>query len=226
MSMGKCRHVLSGRFSYGQCSHGNCASCPVEQDIEDSIHQPIQRRASHAVVSGFEIARNYYYHQSHTWARVEYGGWVRVGVDDFALRLLGRQDVIEMPTPGSVLRQGQPVATVKRAGKEASIISPVDGVVVAINHKVQERTFIANDTPYEDGWLMVIQPTNLHENLKSLRFDSEAVPWLDDEAISLNTLLAEESRLELIAAGSETPNDLIETAPEIGWERLVEEFLE
>ena len=54
----------------------------------------------------------------------------------------------------------------------------------------------------------------------------EALPWLDDEAISLNTLLAEESRVELIAAGSETPRDLIENAPEIGWQRLVEEFLE
>ena len=167
MPMGKCRHVLSGRFSYGQCSHNSCVSCPVEQTIEDSVHLPIHKPTNHATVSGFDIARNYYYHQSHTWARVEYGGWVRVGVDDFALRLFGQQDVIDMPAPGSVLRQGQPAATVKRGGKEARIISPVDGVVVAINHKVQEKTFIANDTPYEDGWLMVIQPTNLKENLKT-----------------------------------------------------------
>jgi len=226
MPKGKCRHMLSGRLSYALCSSANCAGCEVEQMIEDSIHLPTPRRPSHTTVSGFDLARNYYYHKGHTWARVEYGGFVRVGVDDFALRLLGRQDVIEMPPLGSVLRQGQPAATVKRAGKKAAIISPVDGVVVALNHKVLEKTLIANDTPYEDGWLMVIQPANLQENLKNLLFDTEALFWLNDEAMSLNTLLAEESRLELVAPGSETPRDLIEEAPEIGWQRLVEEFLE
>ena len=226
MPKGKCRHVLSGRLSYGQCACDSCARCPVEQMIEDSIHLPISGRTSHTVISGFDVARNYYYYQGHTWARVEYGGWVRVGVDDFALRLLGQQDVIETSPLGSVLRQGQPAGTLRRAGKEASIISPVDGVVVAINHKVLEKAFIANDAPYEDGWLMLIQPTNLQENLKNLLFDAEGLSWIDDEAISLNTLLAEESRFELIAAGSETPRDVIEQAPEIGWERLVMEFLQ
>ncbi len=226
MPKGKCRHVLSGRLSYGQCSCDSCARCPVEQMIEDCIHLPTPRRTNHASISGFDVARNYYYHQGHTWARVEYGGWVRVGVDDFALRLLGPQDIIETLAMGSVLRQGQPAGTLQRGGKEAPIISPVDGVVVAINHKVLEKTFIANDAPYEDGWLMVIQPTNLQENLKNLLFDAEGLSWIDGEAISLNTLLAEESRIELIVAGSKTPRDLIEQAPEIGWERLVEEFLE
>ncbi len=226
MPNGKCRHVLSGRLSYGRCSCDSCARCPVEQMIEDCVHLPTSGRSSHTVISGFDVARNYYYYQGHTWARVEYGGWVRVGVDDFALRLLGKQDVIEMPPPGSVLRQGQPAGTLRRAGKAASFISPVDGVVAAINHKVLEKAFIANDAPYEEGWLMLIQPTNLQENLKNLLFDAEGLSWIDEEAISLNTLLAEESRLELIAAGSETPHDLIEQAPEIGWERLVVEFLQ
>ncbi len=166
MPNGKCRHVLSGRLSYGQCSCDSCARCPVEHMFEDSLHLPTPRRTNHATSSGFDLARNYYYHQGHTWARIEYGGWVRVGVDDFALRLFGQQDVIETPAPGSVLRQGQPAGTLRRAGKEAPIISPVDGVVVAINHKVLEKALIANDAPFEDGWLMVIQPTHLRTTRK------------------------------------------------------------
>jgi hypothetical protein len=108
---------------------------------------------------------------------------------------------------------------------EASITSPVDGVVVAVNSKVLEKAPTANDAPYEDGWLMVIQPTNLRENLKSLYFDGEGVAWTDDEAMCLNALLADESRVSLVAAGSETVRDVFEEAPEIGWDRLVQEFL-
>ena len=225
MSNGKCRHVLSGRISYGLCSSRSCVNCPVEQMIEDSSDLPSPKRAHQADASGYHMARNYYYHRGHAWARVEYGGLVRVGIDDFALRLLGNQDAIEAPAPGSTLRQGQPAAILNRSGRQAVITSPVDGVVTAVNHKVLGEAFIANDAPYEDGWLMVIRPSNLQENLNNLFFDSEALLWIDDEAMCLNSLLAEESRISLVAPGSEPAMDVFKEAPEIGWERLVQEFL-
>ena len=157
----------------------------------------------HGSASGYDMARNYYYHQGHSWARIEYGGMVRMGIDDFALRLLGHQDEIEASAPGSTLRQGQPAGILKRSGRKAVIISPVDGVVVAVNHNLVDKASIANDAPYEDGWLMVIQPSNLQENLNNLFFDSEGLSWIDEEAMNLNALLAEESRLSLVAPGTE-----------------------
>jgi glycine cleavage system H lipoate-binding protein len=226
MSNGKCRHVLSGRISYGLCSSKSCVNCPVEQMIEDDSHLPGPRRSDHASASGYDAARNYYYHRGHTWARVEYGGLVRVGIDDFALRLLGHQDAIEAPAPGTTLRQGQPAGMLNRSGRKAVIISPVDGVVTAVNHNVLGKAFIANDAPYEDGWLMVIRPSNLQENLDNLFFDSEGLSWIDEEAMCLNSLLAEESRISLVAPDSEPARDVFKEAPEIGWERLVQEFLE
>ncbi|MFZ0932085.1 MAG: glycine cleavage system protein H [Syntrophobacteraceae bacterium] len=225
MSNGKCRHVLSGRISYGLCSSKSCVNCPVEQMIEDSSHLPGPKRTHHASESGYHMARNYYYHRGHTWARVEYGGLVRVGIDDFALRLLGHQDAIEVPAPGSTVRQGQPAGILNRSGRQAVIISPVDGVVTAVNHNVLGKAFIANDAPYEDGWLMVIRPSNLQENLDNLFFDSEGLLWIDEEAMYLNSLLAEESRISLVAPDSEPARDVFKEAPEIGWKRLVEEFL-
>jgi glycine cleavage system H lipoate-binding protein len=228
ITKGKCRHMLSGRISYGLCSSEDCANCPVEQMIEDEGHlTPGPRRSSdQRTAMGYDMARNYYYHRGHSWARVEYGGLVRVGIDDFAFRLLGQQNKIEAPSPGSTLRQGQAAVVLKRCGMRATIASPVDGVVLAVNHNLVDRTSIANEAPYEDGWLMVIQPSNLRENLKSLLFDSEGLAWIDDEAMYLNALLAEKSRLSLVAPGSGPVTDVFKEAPEIGWERLVEDFLE
>jgi glycine cleavage system H lipoate-binding protein len=193
--------------------------------IEDAGHLRGPRPSDHRSKMGYDMARNYYYHKGHSWARVEYGGLVRVGIDDFALRLLGHQNEIEAPPPGSILRQGQPAVILKRCGRRASISSPVDGVVLAINHNLLDKTSIANDAPYEDGWIMVIQPSNLQENLKSLLFDSEGLSWIDDEAMYLNALLAEKSRLSLVAPDSEPIMDVFKEAPEIGWEQLVEDFL-
>lgn len=222
---GRCRHMLSGAISYGLCSCEGCEKCPVEQMIEDSSHMPGRRRTDLCEASGFEVARNYYYHQGHAWARIEYGGLVRVGIDAFASRLLGEQDAIEAPQPGEKLCQGSPAVVLKRTGREAVITSPVDGVVVAVNHKAVANAMIASGAPYEEGWLMVIQPTNLQANLKNLFFDADGASWIDEEAMHLNSLLAEESSISLVVAGSGPVRDVVVEAPELGWDRLVEEFL-
>ncbi len=226
MPQGQCRHMLSGRLSYCLCSHDSCANCPVEQMIEDSGIAPTKVKSEHADAQGYEIAKNYYYHRAHTWARVEYGGVVRIGLDDFALRLLGQQDAIEAPLPGSKVSQGGPAVILKRDENKAAVICPVDGVVLEVNQKVLEKAGLANASPYEDGWLMLIQPTNLKENLKNLFFDAEGKSWIEDSAMTLNAMLASEGAFSLVAAGTETASDVVKDAPEIGWKKLVEEFLE
>lgn len=226
MRKGKCRHMLSGRIPYGLCAYDyNCEKCRFDQMIEDTSYLPNLRRPSIDKASGFDVARDYYYHHGHSWARVEYGGRVRVGVDDFALRLLGPQDQIQMPTLGSKVGQSSPAVVLKRSGNEAAALCPVDGEVVAINHEILKKANTANDAPYAEGWLMVVQPKNLRKNLKNLFFDSESLAWMDDEASRLGTLLNADSRYPQMASGGEAIKDIYGAVPEIGWDRLVREFL-
>lgn len=230
MNQGKCRHMLSGRISYGLCSQGyDCVKCPFDQMIEDASYLPNLKPPVVDATSGFQIARDHYYHYGHTWARVEYGGRVRVGIDDFALRLLGPQDKIEIPGLGSSVGQNRPQAVLKRNGQEAPTLSPVDGKVVAVNQKLINKTTVANEDPYGEGWLMVIQPTSLRNNLKNLFFGQESLAWIDDEFFRLQRLMGEvrgeEIQYKMAATGGEAQKDIFGEIPEIGWDRLVNEFL-
>jgi glycine cleavage system H lipoate-binding protein len=230
MNQGKCRHMLSGRIAFGYCSQGyNCVKCPFDQMIEDSSYLPNLHPPAIDNASGFKVARDHYYHFGHTWARVEYGGRVRIGVDDFALRLLGPQDEIQTPELGATVGQNRPNAVLKRGGKEAPTLSPVDGKVVAINHKVLNKTATANRDPYGEGWLMVIQPSSLRNNLKNLFFGKESLAWIDDEYFNLQKLmgetLGEERAYPMAATGGEALPDIYGEVPELGWERLVNTFL-
>jgi glycine cleavage system H lipoate-binding protein len=227
MRKGKCRHMLSGRIPYGSCSYAyDCVRCPFDQMIEDTSYLPNLRRPEVERASGFDVARNYYYHHGHSWARVEYGGRVRVGLDDFALRLLGPQDEIQIPSLGSTVGQSHPAAVLKRSGKEAASLCPVDGQVVATNHNLLKRAATANDAPYAEGWLMVIQPKSLRNNLKNLFFDSEGMAWIDDEASRLGGLLSGITGYPTMPTGGEALKDIYGTVPEIGWDRLVREFMQ
>jgi len=226
MRKGKCRHMLSGRINYGLCSYAyQCETCRFDQMLEDTSYMPNLMRPSIEKASGFDVAQDYYYHHGHSWARVEYGGRVRVGMDDFALRLLGPQDEIRIPSLGSQVGQSSPAAVLKRSGNEAASLCPVDGTVVAVNHEILKKANTANDAPYADGWLMVVQPTNLRKNLKNLFFDSESLAWIDDEASRLGMMLNADSRYPQMASGGEALKDIYGAVPEIGWDRLVEEFL-
>jgi glycine cleavage system H lipoate-binding protein len=230
MNQGKCRHMLSGRISYGLCSYGyNCVKCPFDQMIEDASYLPNLKPPVVDATSGFNVARDHYYHHGHTWARVEYGGRVRIGIDDFALRLFGPQDEIEIPGLGSSVGQNRPQAVLKRDGRQAPTLSPVDGKVVAVNHKVLKKTTIANADPYGEGWLMVIQPTSLRNNLKNLFFGTESLAWIDDEFSRLQTILGhatgQDTWYKMAATGGEALTDIYGNMPEIGWDHLVKEFL-
>lgn len=222
----KCRHMLSGRVDYKMCAHNyNCVKCPYDKMIEDTGYMPGIKEPVFDQASGFNVPRDHYFHFGHTWARVEYGGRVRVGIDDFALRLLGPQDEIELPGLGKTVFQSQHQATLKRDQNEAATLSPVDGKVVAVNYKIKKKTQIANDSPYYGGWLMVIEPTDLRNNLKNLFFGTESLAWMDDEATRLNTLLSEETGYQMAATGGEPIKDIYGMVPGIDWDRLVEEFL-
>ena len=76
---------------------------------------------------------------------------------------------------------------------------------------------------------MVIQPSPLRNNLKNLFFGQESLAWIDDEFFRLQKLMGEargeEIHYKMAATGGEALKDIYGEVPEIGWDRLVNEFL-
>jgi glycine cleavage system H lipoate-binding protein len=190
----KCRHMLSGRVSYKYCiNEYDCDRCAYNQMVEDEVLSEQLSRSRQTVVSGFSLAANYYYHIGHAWARVEYGGRVRVGLDDFASRLFGPFDQVDLPKMGYVLRQGEPGFGLVRGSLRAECLCPVEGVVVALNPKVSDQPGSLTAAPYDDGWLMVVEPVKLLSRLRNLFFEDESRVWLEDETARLTGMVAEDT---------------------------------
>ena len=136
----ECRHMLTGRVQFKFCAHNyECKTCEYDQvlDEEDSSDQP-SAIPIHKV-AGFSIAEGYYYHKGHSWARIEHGGFVRLGINDFALRLLGRVSDISLPKIGSHLRQSENGWSVYRGEMGAAVLSPMNGIVMATNQNALRR---------------------------------------------------------------------------------------
>jgi glycine cleavage system H lipoate-binding protein len=222
----ECRHMLTGRVQYHYCANGyRCNVCEFDQYLEESDLTAAFGSVHTNLVSGFQVADSYYYHRGHSWARVEHGGFVRIGMDDFALKLVGRPSEIDLPKIGAQVAQTEVGWQIHKGNKEAAVLSPVKGIVVATNQKVAGQPELANKDPYGQGWLMVVEPTDLRPNLKNLLFEREAAAWVNAEAARLEAKVMEAYGMPLAATGGEIVEDIIGNLPNLNWEDAIHEFL-
>jgi glycine cleavage system H lipoate-binding protein len=225
-SQRQCRHMLSGRVEYKICPNAfECHKCEYDELIENEVIalDPISP-VTLVNVSGYAMAAGHYYHRGHSWAMIDYGARIRVGVDDFVNKLFGPNKKLELPSLGDELVQNETGWILTRDGHRAEMLSPIQGVVTAVNQKVLRTPELAHKYPYEMGWLFMVEPTNMKRNLKDLMIGQEGTEWMQNEAGRLRNLVAEEYGATASAGGFPV-DDVYGNLPEIAWERLVHEFL-
>lgn len=135
-------------------------------------------------VSGREtlrVPKSVFFHPGHTWARLQDGDALEIGVDDFVQKALGGVDAITLPAVGQFVRQGEPVITVGHGGRQLNLVAPASGYVRAINKDAVENPGMVAENPYREGWLMMVEPAELASNLAVLHVAESAVNWIKAE---------------------------------------------
>jgi glycine cleavage system H lipoate-binding protein len=127
----------------------------------------------------FSLPEEIYYHLGHSWAAPEGKNLVKVGVDDFAQKLVGKIDAVQLPGVGSTLNQGNKGWTLEVDSKTIDMLSPVDGKVVAINEKIVNSPEAINQHPYV-SWLMKVESPRFSVNKKQLVSGTLARRWMEE----------------------------------------------
>jgi glycine cleavage system H lipoate-binding protein len=137
----------------------------------------------------FSVPGGLFFHRSHIWMNLLYSGRVKVGVDDFLQRLLGRIDAITLPPLGVQVKAGEPFIVLRQGDRTVTLPAPVDGKVCAVNGEAAKTPSILKRDPYTRGWLVALQPIDLTAELPRLLVGRTALDWLTAELISLTTFL-------------------------------------
>ena len=138
---------------------------------------------------GFEIPQGYCFHPGHTWVVDEGRQNARVGIDAFAGNLFGKIDSIEVADLNRWVRQGQPLCTVTREGRSIQMLSPVEGVLVSVNHEVLKNPNLIVDDPYKNGWLCVVKAPEMATNVKNLLQGTIVSPWLQNSLARIGAMV-------------------------------------
>jgi glycine cleavage system H lipoate-binding protein len=176
------------------------------------------------VVRGFKVPAHLAYHPGHGWAMKESSQVVRIGLDDFAARLVGQIDQVDLPARGRWLRQGERGWTVGRGSHRFEMLSPIEGEVVDVNPEVLRDPAAAHRDPYGGGWLLAVKAPAVDGNLKNLLHGRVAQRWMEESVATLHAHLdpAAEGRLQ---DGGHAIGDVLALIPEFQWEKIAGELL-
>lgn len=203
----QCVWMLAGVVNYKLCDRGyGCENCsfdwamreaPAPGEItaaplaEGPGASPLHPRGSkkHADAKtclwGFGIAPTLFHYPTHLWVRVEEGGSMRVGLDDFGQKLVGRVYSVEMPNPGAKVLERHASWRLSHASGETALPSPVTGTVEEINTRLSQQPSLINRQPYDAGWVMVVMPDSVADSLQHLYYGPKALAWHQDEVVRL-----------------------------------------
>jgi hypothetical protein len=123
-----CRHELAGDVAHRTCENGfDCRTCTSHERISSMRHTPLETALP---VSGLAIPGDRLYHRGHTWVKPEPDGTYLVGLDDFASRVVGATEGVELPAVGKRVHANGTGWTMKKQGTDVRVLAPVDGTVV------------------------------------------------------------------------------------------------
>lgn len=118
-------------------------------------------------IDKFTFPDDLYYDKEHGWARVE-GNIVTQGLTDYGQNLAGEIIYAEVPRTGREVEQGKPFMSMESGKWVGRISAIVSGKIVEANEELEWESSLINKSPYESGWLVKIEASNLEQELKKL----------------------------------------------------------
>ncbi len=148
------------------------------------------RKAPTPVVAGVQLPEHLHYHPGHTWAAAEGTHRLRVGIDEFAARLLGPLTQVQLPLRGRWFGQGERGWTLHAADRQAGLPMPVEGEVIEVNEQALAHPEKITADPYGEGWLLVVRTADPVLSLRNLLNGSLARRWMEDTVAELRRMVA------------------------------------
>ena len=104
------------------------------------------------------VPDNLNYTVEHEWLKVQEDGQARVGITDYAQDSLSDVVFVELPEVGEQFIRGDVMAVAESVKAASDIYAPISGKIVSINEKLEESPELVNESPYEFGWMVLIEP--------------------------------------------------------------------
>ena len=196
------------------------ATVPIETG---NAMRPATTAPAGDFVGGFHTPDNLSYHPGHSWLVRERKNVVRIGADEFAAALLGGIERVELPKPGTWVRQGQKILAFFRDGVRTEMVSPTEGEVMEVNSEVLGNPAVLRQDPYGKGWLLAVHVPDEENTGRNLVPKGLIRQWMQD---AVERLYSMQPALAGAVApdGGRPADDVFAALPEVDWKAATGEL--
>ena len=108
------------------------------------------------------IPENLKYTNDHEWLKID-GNIGCIGITDYAQGELGDIVYLDIPDDIAEIKKGESCGTIEAVKTVSEILAPVSGKVLEINRKLNDAPDTINKDPYNDGWIIKLEISNLDD---------------------------------------------------------------
>jgi len=217
----KCVWMTAGLLTYKLCKYDlQCEKCPLDWELRNLSAAPSHGSAASQEwkqvnsqevrptapgrkgssggdvltedLSRLNINGSLFYHPGHTWVKVEKADEVRIGVDSFLGKMIGKVKVIVLPLSGGRVLQGDTLCSIIQEEGILRIVFPVSGSILSVNQKLKDEPALLTKDPLGEGFLLTLQPKNLQRDQKHLFYGEAALSWHQKELERFKTAIVSE----------------------------------
>jgi len=109
-----------------------------------------------------ELPKELKYTDEHEWVLVE-DNVATIGITDYAQGELGDIVFVELPSVDDEFKQADPFGTIEAVKAVSDLYSPVSGKIVEVNEMLEDQPEIINASPYDKGWMIKIELSDVSE---------------------------------------------------------------
>ena len=127
-----------------------------------------------AEIEGYNMPDELYYHEEGTWVKIE-GDLVRIGLCDQFQQAAGDIVYVDLPFEGDDVQKGDAFGKVQSSKWIGKLIAPLGGTIEEVNYELDSDSTIINKSPYDEGWVVALTPSDLEAELEGLAHGVDAV---------------------------------------------------
>ena len=175
-------------------------------------------------VRGIHLKPDCYYHPKHLWVMpsMDDEGNARVGIDDFAARLIGRIDRTSVPAAEMPMKENGVCFLLHSGQRTARLVAPANGILKAVNPAVAADPSILNRDPYSEGWIFSMRLKA--DALNGLYHGNVARKWFESEVERLQRTFSSDLGMTE-TDGGEALADISGRLNDAQWGTIVRQFL-
>ena len=200
----------------------------IQKQLKPKVHITHLPSTSNFIKGEFSIPGGVFIAKNHTWFTINQEGITKIGIDDFAKKLIGKIDSIELPNLGMELKAGQPLFTIKQGNRSVTFNSPVSGKVSQVDTLLKDNPAALDITSYDRNWICALDTENIDDEIKGMSIGKSAVNFYQDDIekfrILMKDLIKSQNKNEDYLESDQIYVGQLEKLTNGNWQKIVAEF--